>query len=67
MPPPPVPVELGCAVDFRFRLFIVKNSQALILAPTYELALQIGEVLQKMASRTEIVVEQAIRGKRCEY
>ncbi|XP_063677835.1 ATP-dependent RNA helicase DDX19A-like [Bolinopsis microptera] len=41
-----------------------KYPQALILAPTYELALQIGEVLQRMASRTEIVVEHAIRGKR---
>lgn len=38
--------------------------QALILAPTYELALQIGEVVQRMACRTNIQLEQAVRGKR---
>eukprot|EP00116_Pleurobrachia_bachei_P008651 sb/3468913/ len=38
--------------------------QALILAPTYELALQIGEVLEKMANRTSIKIEHAVRGKR---
>jgi len=38
--------------------------QALILAPTYELAIQIGEVIDKMAARTNIKMEYAVRGKK---
>lgn len=42
----------------------LNHPQALILAPTYELALQIGEVALKMSSRTGITIEHAVRGKR---
>ena len=36
------------------------------MSPTYELAIQTGEVIEKMASRTNIQIEYAIRGKKCE-
>ncbi|XP_070561517.1 ATP-dependent RNA helicase DDX19A-like isoform X2 [Ptychodera flava] len=39
--------------------------QALCLAPTYELALQIGEVVQKMGARmTELSIRYAVKGEK---
>ena len=41
------------------------NLQCLCIAPTYELALQIGSVIEKMSTFLDIKVKYALRGKSC--
>ena len=60
------PIFLLIILNDRFLGLKINPVQALILSPTYELAIQTGEVIEKMASRTNIQIEYAIRGKKCE-
>ena len=42
--------------------------QCLCLAPTYELALQIGQVTESMAKHmSDVTVKYAVRGERCKH
>ena len=41
------------------------NLQCLCIAPTYELAFQIGSVIEQMSKYVDIKVKYALRGEPC--